>query len=164
MAQFNDTNLFIFAFFSNIIVHMVYISKQVHFCAAHKLFNPAWSREKNDDVFGPCANENWHGHNFNLVVTIKGEPDPDTGFVMNFKNLKQIVNDNIVEKVDHKNLNLDVPFLKGKMATCENLVKEFWLILEPEISIASQKRASLYSLKLYETPTSYAEYYGDIKS
>jgi 6-pyruvoyltetrahydropterin/6-carboxytetrahydropterin synthase len=140
---------------------MVYISKQVHFCAAHKLFNPAWSREKNDEIFGPCANENWHGHNFDLIVTIKGEPDPQTGFIMNFRDLKEILNEKIVEKVDHKNLNLDVPFLEGKLATCENLVREFWHILEPEIYLASGKRAILHCVKLYETPTNYAEYFGE---
>lgn len=139
---------------------MVLISKEVHFCAAHKLFNPSWSREKNVEIFGPCANDNWHGHNFNLIVTISGEPDPETGFVMNFKDLKLLVENMVIEKVDHKNLNLDVSFMQGKLPTCENLVKEFWEILEPEIKSASSGRAGLYCLKLYETPTSYAEYFG----
>ncbi len=139
---------------------MVLISKEVHFCAAHKLYNPLWSREKNEEIFGPCANENWHGHNFNLIVTVSGEPDPDTGFVMNFKDLKLLVENSVTEKVDHKNLNLDVPFLQGKLPTCENLVRAFWEILEPEISHASSGKASLYSLKLFETPTNYAEYFG----
>jgi 6-pyruvoyltetrahydropterin/6-carboxytetrahydropterin synthase len=140
---------------------MVYITKQVHFCAAHKLFNPGWSREKNNEVFGPCANENWHGHNFDLYITIKGIPDKDTGLVMNFKELKEIVNKEIIEKVDHKNLNIDVPFMKDQMTSCENLVIAFWKILEPLILDRSDRQAELHKLKLYETPTSYAEYYGN---
>jgi len=140
---------------------MVYISKQVHFSAAHKLYNPAWSREKNEEVFGACANENWHGHNFELIVTVKGEPDPDTGFVMNFKELKRIIEDCILEKVDHKNLNVDVPFLKDRITSCENLVVSFWKILQPEIAVVSNNRAALHKLKLFETPTSYAEYSGE---
>ena len=139
---------------------MVYITKQVHFCAAHRLYNPDWDDEQNNTVFGLCANKNWHGHNFDLFVTIKGQPDPDTGFVMNFKDLKQVVNDHVLETVDHKNLNLDVPFMKDKMTSCENLIIEFWKILKPLVTEESKGRAELYALKLYETPTSYAEYYG----
>ena len=139
---------------------MVYITKQVHFCAAHKLYNPDWSEEKNDEVFGPCANKNWHGHNFDLFVTIKGGLDEGTGFVMNFKDLKKIVAEEVLEAVDHKNLNLDVPFLKDKLTSCENIIIEFWKILEPLIRKESEGRARLHALKLYETPTSYAEYYG----
>ena len=139
---------------------MVYITKQVHFCAAHKLYNPDWDDGQNDAVFGPCANKNWHGHNFDLFVTIKGQPDPDTGFVMNFKDLKEVINNNVLEAVDHKNLNLDVPFMKDKMTSCENLIIEFWGILKPLIKEETRGRAELHALKLYETPTSYAEYYG----
>jgi 6-pyruvoyltetrahydropterin/6-carboxytetrahydropterin synthase len=142
-------------------MRMVYITKQVHFCAAHKLYNPKWSEEKNEEVFGPCANKNWHGHNFDLFVTIKGDLDPDTGFVMNFKDLKEIVKAEVLEAVDHKNLNLDVPFMRDKLTSCENLIIEFWKILFPLVAKESEGRASLHALKLYETPTSYAEYYGD---
>ena len=140
---------------------MVYITKQVHFCAAHKLYNPDWSREKNEEIFGPCANENWHGHNFDLYITIKGVPDEGSGFVMNFKELKKIINREIIDKVDHRNLNVEVPFMKDKMTSCENLILEFWKIIEPIIREQSDRRASLHKLKLYETPTSYAEYYGE---
>ncbi len=140
---------------------MVYITKQVHFCAAHKLYNPKWSEEKNEEVFGPCANKNWHGHNFDLFVTIKGKLDPDTGFVMNFKDLKKIVKEKVLEAVDHKNLNLDVPFMKDKLTSCENLIIEFWNILFPLVKEESEGRALLHALKLFETPTSYAEYFGD---
>ena len=138
----------------------VYISKESHFCAAHKLYNTAWSKEQNEEIFGKCANENWHGHNFDLTVTVKGEPDPDTGFVINFSTLKKIIKREVIEKVDHKNLDIDVDFLKGKMTSCENLVASFWLILQPKIEEVSAGRAILHCIKLYETPTSYAEYYG----
>jgi len=138
----------------------VYLSKEVHFCAAHKLYNTAWSKEKNVDVFGKCANENWHGHNFNMTVTVKGEPDPETGFIINFKILKKIIKKEVVEKVDHKNLDMDVDFLKGKMTSCENLVTSFWDLLKSKIEEESAGRATLHCVKLYETPTSFAEYYG----
>ena len=139
----------------------VYISKEVHFCAAHKLYNPGWSRERNEDVFGNCANENWHGHNFSMIVTVKGEPDPETGFVMNFKDLKEVLEQEILEKVDHKNLNIDVVFMHGKMSTCENLVIEFWKLLHPRIEEITNGKAALHCIKLFETPTSHAEYYGE---
>ncbi len=140
---------------------MVYISRDSHFCAAHKLYNPAWSEEKNKEVFGPCANENWHGHNFDMTVTVKGAPDPDTGFVMNFKELNKLIKEEILEKVDHKNLNLDVDFLKGKMASCETLVVEFWKILSPKISTLTSDKVQLHCIKLKETQNNYAEYFGE---
>jgi 6-pyruvoyltetrahydropterin/6-carboxytetrahydropterin synthase len=138
---------------------MIYISRKEHFNAAHKLFNPNWSDEKNRDVFGPCANENWHGHNFELIVTVKGNPDEETGFVIDLKKLSIIIREHIIEKVDHKNLNMDVSFMKDKMASTENLAIEFWTILEPLIKQISH--AQLHSIKLYETPRNYVEYLGN---
>ena len=137
---------------------MVYITRKEHFNAAHKLYNPAWSEERNQEVFGLCANANWHGHNFELYVTVKGDIDPDTGFVMDFKKLGRILKDEIVEKVDHKNLNLDVDFLAGKMPTCEVVAIEFWKILEP---LVRTDRRMLHCIKLVETPGNFAEYYGN---
>jgi 6-pyruvoyltetrahydropterin/6-carboxytetrahydropterin synthase len=138
---------------------MVFVSRKEHFNAAHKLYNPSWSREKNEAVFGPCANENWHGHNFELIVTVQGKPDPDTGFVIDLKKLSQLIRQRIIEPLDHKNLNLDVPFMEGKLTSCENLIVEIWKILEPEVQeIASHAR--LHSLRLYETPRNFVEYYG----
>ena len=96
---------------------MLYITRIEHFNAAHKLYNPNWSREKNDEVFGKCANENWHGHNFELHVTLKGLPDPDTGFVFDVKKLSQVVQEHVIEKLDHKNLNVDVAFMQGKLCS-----------------------------------------------
>lgn len=138
---------------------MVYVSRKEHFNAAHKLYNPNWSEEKNVEVFGPCANANWHGHNFELITTVKGKPDPETGFVIDLKQLSDLIKREVIDKVDHKNLNLDVDFMKGKMASCEILVMEFWNILAPQIREMA-KDAELHSLKLYETPRNFVEYFG----
>jgi 6-pyruvoyltetrahydropterin/6-carboxytetrahydropterin synthase len=135
---------------------MVYITRIEHFNAAHKLFNPAWSREKNEEVFGKCANENWHGHNFELFVTLKGEPNPDTGFVYDVKKLSIIVKEHVIDKLDHKNLNVDVDFMKGKLCSIENLVIGIWNELIPHLPADVQ----LHSLKLSETPRIFVEYYG----
>lgn len=138
---------------------MIYVSRLEHFNAAHKLSNPDWSLAKNNEVFGPCANVNWHGHNYELIVTVKGNPDPDTGFVIDLKQLSTLIRRHIIEKVDHKNLNVDVPFMEDRLASTENLVIEFWKILEPQIPKVS-KTAQLHSLKLYETPRNFVEYLG----
>lgn len=138
---------------------MIYVSRKEHFNAAHKLYNPSWTEEKNVEVFGPCANSNWHGHNFELITTVKGWPDPDTGFVVDLKKLSTLIRREIIDKVDHKNLNMDVDFMSGKMASCENLAIEFWKILEPEVKKLG-KNSALHCLKLIETPRNYVEYYG----
>ncbi len=139
---------------------MVIVYRKEHFNAAHKLYNPQWSKEKNVEVFGPCANENWHGHNFELIVGVKGRPDPETGFVIDLKLLSNLIKNEILEKVDHKNLNLDVPFMTGKMASCENLIIEFWKILETKI-LDIAPNARLHHLRLFETPRNFVDYYGD---
>lgn len=139
---------------------IVHICRKEHFNAAHKLYNPNWSRERNEEVFGPCANENWHGHNFELIVTVKGQPDPETGFVIDLKVLGKIIKENIISKVDHKNLNLDVEFMKGKLTSCENLVLEFWKILEYQLSKVSDN-AKLHCLELIETNKNSVKYYGE---
>jgi 6-pyruvoyltetrahydropterin/6-carboxytetrahydropterin synthase len=136
---------------------MVYITRIEHFNAAHKLYNPAWSREKNEEVFGKCANENWHGHNFELHVTIKGDPDPDTGFVYDVKKLSIIIQEYVIEKLDHKNLNIDVDFMAGQLCSIENLVIGIWKQLSPQLPAS----IALHALKLYETPRIYVEYYGN---
>ncbi len=139
---------------------MIYISRKEHFNAAHKLYNPNWTQEKNEEVFGPCANEYFHGHNFELVVTVKGRPDPDTGFVMDMKKLGLLVKELIIDEVDHKNLNLDVEFMQGKMASCEVFIEEIWKILAPAIEKAAPQ-AKLHKLLLIETPKNFVEYYGE---
>ena len=139
---------------------MLYVSRKEHFNAAHKLYNPNWSKEKNVEVFGPCANENWHGHNFELIVTVKGQPDPETGFVVDLKKLSVMIRSEVVEKLDHKNLNLDVDFMQDKLASCENLIIEIWRILNEHLpSITSMGK--LHSLRLYETPRNYVDYFGE---
>jgi 6-pyruvoyltetrahydropterin/6-carboxytetrahydropterin synthase len=132
---------------------MVYVTRQEHFNAAHKLYNPSWSREKNEQVFGKCANENWHGHNYDLYVTIKGHPDPDTGFLFDVKQLSTIIKEQVTEKLDHKNLNMDVDFMKGKMCSTENLAIGIWNVLQPFIPSGVE----LHCIKLYETPRIYIE-------
>ena len=136
---------------------MVYLTRVEHFNAAHKLFNPAWSAEKNENVFGKCANENWHGHNYELYVTIKGEPDSDTGFLFDVKKLSSIIKDQVLEMLDHKNLNIDVPFLQGKMCSTENLSIGIWNQLVPHLP----QGVVLHAIKLYETPRIYVEYFGN---
>ncbi len=139
---------------------MLFISRKEHFNAAHKLYNPSWSKEKNVEVFGPCANDNWHGHNFDLIVTVKGNPDPETGFVVDLKKLSSLIRTEVVDKLDHKNINLDVDFMAGKMASCENLIIEIWKILERKLP-AIPTNGKLHSVRLYETPRNYVEYFGE---
>jgi 6-pyruvoyltetrahydropterin/6-carboxytetrahydropterin synthase len=139
---------------------MLYVSRKEHFNAAHKLYNPNLSRERNIEIFGACANENWHGHNFDLIVTVKGTPDPETGFVVDLKKLSTLIRKEVVDKLDHKNLNLDVDFMQNKLASCENLAVEIWRILNNHLpSITSFGK--LHSVKLYETPRNYVEYFGE---
>ena len=136
---------------------MVYLTRIEHFNAAHKLYNPNWNKEKNEEVFGKCANENWHGHNFELYVTIKGNPDPDTGFIFDAKKLGALVTEKIIDKLDHHNLNMDVDFMQGKLCSIENLVVGIWNELESQLPATIK----LHCLKLVETEKIYVEYYGD---
>jgi 6-pyruvoyltetrahydropterin/6-carboxytetrahydropterin synthase len=135
---------------------MVYLTRAEHFNAAHKLYNPQWDREKNEAIFGKCANENWHGHNYELFVTIKGEPEPETGFLFDVKKLSEIIQTAVIDKLDHKNLNLDVDFMQGKMCSTENLVVGIWRELESVLPSVVR----LHCIRLYETPRIYAEYFG----
>jgi 6-pyruvoyltetrahydropterin/6-carboxytetrahydropterin synthase len=136
---------------------MVYLTRVEHFNAAHKLFNPAWSKEQNDEVFGLCANENWHGHNYELLVTVKGVPNTDTGFLYDVKKLSKIIQQHVIDKVDHRNLNVDVDFMAGKMCSTENLAIGIWNQLIGELP----GELTLHSIKLYETPRIFVEYFGD---
>jgi 6-pyruvoyltetrahydropterin/6-carboxytetrahydropterin synthase len=136
---------------------MVYLTRIEHFNAAHKLYNPDWSKQRNEDVFGKCANENWHGHNYELYVTIKGIPDVNTGFLFDVKALSMMIKEFVLDKLDHKNLNVDVEFLKGKMCSTENVACAIWQQLQPQLP----DNVQLHCIKLYETPRIYAEYFGD---
>jgi 6-pyruvoyltetrahydropterin/6-carboxytetrahydropterin synthase len=135
---------------------MVYLTRLEHFNAAHKLYNPLWSKEKNEELFGVCANENWHGHNFNLYVTIRGQINPETGFLFDVKKLSKIIKEHVIEKLDHKNLNVDVDFLSGKMCSTEVLAMEIWKQLQPHLPL----HVNLHCIKLYETERIYVEYFG----
>jgi len=137
---------------------MIYIERTESFSAAHQLFNPAWSDEQNDAVFGKCANRAYHGHNFQLTVVVKGEVNPDTGFVLNLVDLKQVMMDHVIDHVDHKNLNVDVPFLAGQLPSTENLAIAFWSILAPCIVDLG---AALHCIRLRETDKNAVEYYGE---
>lgn len=135
----------------------VYLTRRMTFNAAHKLWVKQWSDEKNWEMFGKCANKNWHGHNYQLFVTVKGEPDPVTGFVMDAKALKDLVERVVVDKLDHSNLNLDVDFIpEGMQPTTENLAVLIWQQLEPHIT-----GCKLHCIKLTETENIAAEYYGE---
>lgn len=135
---------------------MIYLTRQEHFNAAHKLFNPAWDEAKNEAVFGKCANQNWHGHNYELFVTVMGEPAEGTGFVFDVKKLSEIIKLRVIEKLDHRNLNEDVDFMKGKLCSTENLAIGIWNELLPHMP----PDVKLHCIKLYETPRIYVEYFG----
>jgi 6-pyruvoyltetrahydropterin/6-carboxytetrahydropterin synthase len=135
---------------------MLYLTRAEHFNAAHRLFNPHWTKDQNEAVFGKCANENWHGHNYELFVTVKGDPDPDNGFLFDVKKLSEIVKNQVIEKLDHKNLNMDVPFLKDKICSTENLAIAIWNELQTNLPV----QIRLHCIKLYETPRIYVEYFG----
>ncbi len=135
---------------------MFYLTRRETFNAAHKLFNPNWSNEKNQEVFGGCANPNWHGHNYTLYVTVKGELNPETGYVVNMKDISQIVRKQVIEKVDHRNLNLDVDFMQGKSSSAENFAKAIWEQIVPHL-----QNCTLHCIKLQETENIYVEYYGN---
>jgi 6-pyruvoyltetrahydropterin/6-carboxytetrahydropterin synthase len=136
---------------------MVYVTRRERFSSAHRMFRSDWSDEKNQEVFGKCSNPNWHGHNYVLWVTIKGKPSDDHGFVMNINILKQIIKIKIIDKVDHKNLNLDVEFMQGKITTTENLAIAIWN--ELKLSVENEG-AFLHCVKIDETENNSIEYYG----
>ncbi len=135
---------------------MVYITRRVTFSAAHRLFNPTLSDEENESIYDKCNNINYHGHNYHLEVTVKGLPDPKTGYLIDLKILKKIINEKIFKHVDHKNLNTDVPFLDGVITSVENLVAIFWDILENEVP-----NCKLHKIKIWETDNNMVEYYGE---
>ena len=131
----------------------VSVFRKEHFNAAHRLFNKQWSDEKNDEVFGKCNNPNYHGHNYELVVKLIGEPDPDTGYVYDMKQLSNLIKEHVIKKFDHKNLNLDTDYFKNDNPTAENIAINIWNILREKIE-------KQYDLKviLYETERNYVEY------
>ena len=137
---------------------LVYVTRRERFNAAHKLWNDSWSEEKNLETFGKCANPNWHGHNYDLFVTVKGYINHDTGYLVDLKDLSKLIQKNVTDKLDHKNLNLDVEFLKNGMTSTEILVFKIWDELSEEvISMGAQ----LHKVLLFETENNSAEYSGE---
>jgi 6-pyruvoyltetrahydropterin/6-carboxytetrahydropterin synthase len=137
---------------------MVYITRKERFNAAHKLHRQDWSVEKNLEIFGKCSNPNWHGHNYELFVTVKGVPNPETGFVIDLKLLSTILREKVIDKLDHKNINLDVDFMQEKMASTEVLAMEIWNQIEPALKAHG---AQLHCVKLFETENNAVEYFGN---
>jgi 6-pyruvoyltetrahydropterin/6-carboxytetrahydropterin synthase len=139
---------------------MLTLTRRERFNAAHKLYREDWSEAKNEEVFGKCANHNWHGHNFELFVTVRGEINEDTGFIVDLKDLSDLLKEKVIEPLDHKNINLDVPFMKGKMASTEVLAMEIWKQIASDIENLG---AELHCIKLVETENNYVEYFGPKK-
>jgi 6-pyruvoyltetrahydropterin/6-carboxytetrahydropterin synthase len=136
---------------------MVFITRREQFSAAHRLFREDWTAEKNSEVFGKCSHPNWHGHNYELFVTVKGKQDADTSFVANLTTVSAIVREKVILKLDHKNINLDVDFMKGKPATTESLAVEIWKQLETPVN---KLGCTLHCVKIKETENNYVEYFG----
>ena len=135
---------------------MIYLTKKVSFSASHRLYNPAFSDAENKKIYGMCSNPNGHGHNYELEVTIRGVPDPETGMIIDLKLLKSVLYEEIIRKVDHKHLNHDVPFMNGAIPTVENILIKFWEILQDKFD-----HCELHELKLYETRDNHAVYRGE---
>ena len=135
---------------------MVYLTRKEHFSASHRLHNPDWSDEKNREVYGKCNNFNGHGHNYDIEVTVVGNPPKETGMVIDLKKLSDIIIEEIIDKVDHKHMNFDVDFLQGLIPTAENMVIAFWQILNNNI-----QGGKLYAIKLYESDNNFVEYRGE---
>ncbi|MCY4778745.1 6-carboxytetrahydropterin synthase [Sphingobacterium sp. UT-1RO-CII-1] len=137
---------------------MLYITRRERFSAAHRLYREDWSQEQNEAVFGNCSNPNWHGHNYELFVTVKGDINPETGFVIDLKKMKQIIRAAVIDKLDHKNVNLDVDFMQNKKASTEVIAVEIFNVLRP---LFIKENVLLHSVKLYETENNFVEYFGE---
>lgn len=137
---------------------IVHITRRERFSAAHKLSRPDWSLEQNYATFGKCSNPNWHGHNYVLWVTVAGEPDPETSFVTDLSELSRIIKANVIDQLDHKNIDLDVPFMKGRYSSTENLAVAIWEQLEAPVKALG---VTLKTVKVEETENNYVEYHGE---
>jgi 6-pyruvoyltetrahydropterin/6-carboxytetrahydropterin synthase len=136
---------------------MIYITRRERFNAAHRLFRPDFSDEQNLEIFGKCSNPNWHGHNYELFVTVKGEVNPQTGFLINLKELSALVRERITGKLDHKNINIEVDFMQGKFASTESLSIAIWDQLDAPIKALG---AELHCIRVHESENNYVEYFG----
>ena len=138
-----------------VLTGTVFITRQAHFNSAHRLVNPTKSQAWNTAQYGLCTNPHWHGHNYVLEVTVRGQPDPETGYIVDLGELKRILHLAVVDQCDHRNLNTDVDFLRGVIPSTENLVIAFWQQIEPHITAGR-----LHCVRLFETPRNFAEYFG----
>jgi 6-pyruvoyltetrahydropterin/6-carboxytetrahydropterin synthase len=136
---------------------MIYITRRERFSAAHRMFRQEWTDEKNQEVFGKCSNPNWHGHNYDLYVTVKGDISEENGYVLNMSRLKEIIREKVISKIDHKNINLEVNFMKGRIATTENLAIAIWDEIKGAVE---EKGAELHCVRIDETENNSVEYYG----
>lgn len=135
---------------------MIYLTRRERFNAAHRMFRKEWTDEKNYEVFGKCANPNWHGHNYELFVTVKGEPDPETSLLINLKTVSKIIREVIIDKIDHKNINLEVDFMQGRIASTENIAIAVWDELEPHFLALG---ILLHTIKIKESENNFVEYH-----
>lgn len=138
----------------------VRVTRRLHFNAAHRLHRPDWTDERNAEVFGPCANPNWHGHNYEIEVTVAGQPDPETGFVMDLADLRRLVTERVIDDVDHRNLNLEVSWMQGVNPTTENFVIAIW----DRLAGRTPDGVDLERVVLWETPRNFVEYTGPDRS
>ena len=136
---------------------MIFITRRERFNAAHRLFRAEWSDARNAEIYGKCSNPNWHGHNYELFITVKGEIDKEIGYLVDLKQLSQIIHRLVIDKLDHKNLNLDVPFLQNRIVSTENIAMAIWEQLDEPIR---ETGAALHCVKVCETENNYVEYYG----
>lgn len=136
---------------------MIYLTRRERFNAAHRMFRQEWNDQQNTKVFGKCSNPNWHGHNYILFITVKGEVNEQTGYLINLHELSQLINMVIIDKLDHKNINLEVDFMKDIIPSSENLAIAIWKQLESHVS---QLNASLHCVKIEETENNFVEYFG----
>ena len=134
-----------------------FVTRRERFSAAHRLFRSDWDDSRNLEVFGPCSNPNWHGHNYELFVTVKGQIDPGTGFVINIKKLSKVIKERVIEKLDHKNMNTEVDFMEGKLASTENLAVAIW---DELVQPVNRLGIGLYCVRIKETENNFVEYYG----
>jgi 6-pyruvoyltetrahydropterin/6-carboxytetrahydropterin synthase len=135
----------------------VFVTRRERFNAAHRMFNPHWNDEKNEKVYGKCSNPNWHGHNYVLYVTVKGEVHKEIGYVVNLKTLSKIINKYIIDKIDHKNINIEVEFMKGVVPSAENLAIGIWNELLPHVT---ELGVEMHCIKVEETENNFVEYFG----
>ncbi len=137
---------------------MIYLTRRERFNAAHRLFRPDFTDQQNEEVFGKCSNPNWHGHNYTLYVTVKGPVNPETGFLLNLKSLSVIIRKEVTDKLDHKNINLEVDFMAGQLASTENLCIAVWKVLDEPVKTLGGK---LHCIRIEETENNAVEYFGE---